>query len=166
MSDAQPDGGFFPAVYDELKRLAAARLAGERSGYSLDATVLVHEAYPPAGRSEIRRPLWLLPGRGRRHAADPGRPRPPPQGRQARGARTIALDGEAPAQGADPDLVLDANDALERLAREDPSSAEVARHRLFAGLSIDETAEARGSPGPRRSASGPTPAPGSPQCCV
>jgi hypothetical protein len=44
----------------------------------------------------------------------------------------------------DPDLVLDVAAALERLAREDPSSAEVARHRLFAGLSIDEVAEALG----------------------
>jgi hypothetical protein len=40
-----PPGGFFPAVYHELKRLATARLAGERSGHSLDATALVHEAF-------------------------------------------------------------------------------------------------------------------------
>ncbi len=60
------------------------------------------------------------------------------------GARTIALDGDAPSLGADADLVLDIDAALERLAQEDPSSAEVARHRLFAGLSIDETAEAMG----------------------
>jgi RNA polymerase sigma factor (TIGR02999 family) len=64
--------------------------------------------------------------------------------RRGGGARTIALDGDAPALGADPDLVLDVDAALERLAREDPSSAEVARHRLFAGLSIDEAAEALG----------------------
>ena len=48
------------------------------------------------------------------------------------------------ALGADPELVLDADAALERPAREDPTSAEVARHRLFAGLSIDETALALG----------------------
>jgi hypothetical protein len=40
--------------------------------------------------------------------------------------------------------VLDVDAALERLAREDPSSADLARHRLFAGLSIEETAEALG----------------------
>jgi hypothetical protein len=44
MSDGPPNG-FFPVVYDELKRLAAARLAHERAGRSLDATALVHEAY-------------------------------------------------------------------------------------------------------------------------
>ena len=54
------------------------------------------------------------------------------------------MGGDAPAVGADPDLVLDVAAALERLAQEDPSSADVARHRLFAGLSIDETALALG----------------------
>jgi hypothetical protein len=44
-------GGSFPVVYDELKRLAAARLAGERSGHSLDATALVHEAYLRPGEA-------------------------------------------------------------------------------------------------------------------
>ena len=45
MSDAADDGGFFPRVYDELKVLAAARLAHEAPGHTLDATALVHEAY-------------------------------------------------------------------------------------------------------------------------
>jgi RNA polymerase sigma factor (TIGR02999 family) len=139
------NGDFFPAVYDELKRLAAARLAGERAGHSLDATALVHEAYVRLGgaasfadRSSFFRAAAvamqrILVDHARRRLA----------GKRG-GARTIALDGEAPALGADPDLVLDVDAALERLAREDPSSAEVARHRLFAGLSIDETALALG----------------------
>jgi RNA polymerase sigma factor (TIGR02999 family) len=45
MSNAPSDVGFFPLVYDELRRLASARLAGEAAGHSLDATALVHEAY-------------------------------------------------------------------------------------------------------------------------
>jgi hypothetical protein len=52
--------------------------------------------------------------------------------------------GDESSTGADPDLVLDVDAALERLAQEYPSSAEVARHRLFAGSSIDETADAMG----------------------
>jgi RNA polymerase sigma factor (TIGR02999 family) len=138
-----PPGGFFPAVYDELRRLAAARLAGERAGHSLDATALVHEAYLRLGeasfadRSGFFRAAAvamqrILVDRARRRKA----------ARRGGEARTIALEGEAPALGADPDLVLDVDAALERLAREDPSSAQVARHRLFAGLSIDEAAEA------------------------
>ena len=141
----EPPGGFFPAVYDELKRLAAARLAGERAGHSLDATALVHEAYLRlgaasfAGRSGFFRAAAvamqrILVDHARRRKA----------ARRGGGARTVALQGDAPALGADADLVLDVAAALERLAREDPTTAEVARHRLFAGLSIDETAEAMG----------------------
>jgi RNA polymerase sigma factor (TIGR02999 family) len=140
-----PPGGFFPAVYDELRRLAAARLAGERAGHSLDATALVHEAYLRLGaasfadRSGFFRAAavamqQILVDRARRRQA----------ARRGGGARTVALEGEAPALGADPGLVLDVDAALEPLAREDPTSAEVARHRLFAGLSIDESAEALG----------------------
>src|SRR5580692_3506830 len=48
-----PSGSFFPQVYDELKRLAAARLAGEDPGHSLDATALVHEAYLRLGEASF-----------------------------------------------------------------------------------------------------------------
>ena len=143
-----PPGGFFPLVYDELRRLAAARLAGEGKGHSLDATALVHEAYLRLGeasfadRSGFFRAAAvamqrILVDRARRRRA----------GKRGGGARTLALDGDAPALGPDhdPDLVLDVDEALARLAVEDPSSAEVARYRLFAGLSIDEAAEALGS---------------------
>jgi hypothetical protein len=45
MSGSPPDGDFFPLVYDELRRLAAAKLAGEPAGHTLGAPALVHEAY-------------------------------------------------------------------------------------------------------------------------
>ena len=54
------------------------------------------------------------------------------------------FDADAPALGADPNLVLDVDAALGRLAREDATAAEVARLRLFAGLSVDEAALAMG----------------------
>lgn len=134
----------FPRVYEELKRLAAGRLKHERAGHSLDATGLVHEAYLRLGaasfadrsgffRAAAAAMQRILVDHARRRKAD-----------KRGGARTIALDGDAPDLCADPDLVLDIDAALERLSREDPSSAEVARHRLFAGLSIDETAEVMG----------------------
>jgi RNA polymerase sigma factor (TIGR02999 family) len=140
-----PPGGFFPAVYDELRRRAAARLAGEGGGHSLDATALVHEAYLRLGevsfadRSGFFRAAAVAM---RQILVDHARRRK--SARRGGGARTVALDGDAPTLGADPDLVLDVAAALERLAREDPSSAEVARLRLFAGLSIEEAAEAMG----------------------
>ncbi len=138
-------GEFFPVVYDELKRLAAARLAGETSGHSLDATALVHEAYLRLGEATFADRSGFFRAAAvamQRILVDHARRRK--AFRRGGGARTIALDGDSPALGADPDLILDVDAALERLAREDPSSAEVARHRLFAGLSTDETAEALG----------------------
>jgi RNA polymerase sigma factor (TIGR02999 family) len=141
----EPPGGFFPAVYDELKRLAAVRLAGEGPGHSLDGTALVHEAYLRLGEATFADRSGFFRAAAvamQRILVDHARRRK--TARRGGGARTIALDGDAPALGADPDLVLDVDAALQRLAREDRSSAEVARHRLFAGLSIDEIAEALG----------------------
>ncbi len=144
MSGEQPDG-FFPVVYDELRRLAAARLAHEADGHSLDATALVHEAYLRLGeavfadRSGFFRAAAvamqrILVDHARRRKAE----------KRGGGARTLALDDIGAARGDDPDFLLDVAEAVDRLASEDPGSAEVARHRLFAGLSIEETAEATG----------------------
>ena len=63
---------------------------------------------------------------------------------QGDGARKVVLDGVGAIQRLDPDLLLNIDEALARLAVEDPSSTEVARYRLFAGLTIEETAEALG----------------------
>ncbi len=145
MSEPDAPGGFFPLVYDELRKLASARLANEANGHSLDATALVHEAYLRLGdavfadRSGFFRAAAvamqrILVDNARRRKA----------GKRGGGNRTISFDGDAPSPGADPDLLLDIDDALSRLAAEDPTSAEVARYRLFAGLSIDEAAEAMG----------------------
>jgi hypothetical protein len=54
MTDAA-DGGFFPRVYDELELLAAARLADEAPGHTLDATALVHEVYLRLGDASFAR---------------------------------------------------------------------------------------------------------------
>jgi RNA polymerase sigma factor (TIGR02999 family) len=145
MSAAQPEDGYFPLVYDELKQLAATRLAGERAGHPLDATALVHEAYIRLGDASFsdRSGFFRAAAVAMQHIlVDHARRRK--AAKRAGGARTIALDGDAPDLGTDPDLVLDVDAALDRLTREDPTSAEVARQRLFAGLSIDETAEALG----------------------
>ena len=139
-----PPGGYFPVVYDELKRQAAARLAGERASHSLDATSLVHEAYLRLGAASFADRSGFFRAAAvamQRILVDRALCRKAAK-RSGGGARTIALDGDALAPGADPDLVLDVAAALERLACEDPSSAEVARLRLFAGLSAEGTASA------------------------
>jgi RNA polymerase sigma factor (TIGR02999 family) len=145
MSEPEPLGGYFPLVYDELKRLATARLAGEGKGHSLDATALVHEAYLRLGEASFADRSGFFRAAAvamQRILVDHARRRR--AGKRGGGERTLLLDGDAPSLGPDPDLVLDVDEALARLAVEDPGSAEVARHRLFAGLSIDEVAEALG----------------------
>ena len=75
--DPQASADLLPLVYDELRRLAAAKLAQEKPGQTLQATALVHEAYLTAGRGrpdpalEQSRPFLRRGGRG--HAADPRR---------------------------------------------------------------------------------------------
>jgi len=137
-----------PLVYDELRKLAAARLAQERPGQTLQATALVHEAYlrlvgddgPPwnsrghffaAAAEAMRR---ILVDRARRKAAAK---------RGGEFAR-IELDPDlALAPEVKEDLIaLDA--ALERLAAEYPVQAEVVKLRYFGGLSLPDAASALG----------------------
>jgi RNA polymerase sigma factor (TIGR02999 family) len=147
MSASPPDAdaGFFPLVYDELRRLAAAKLAGEPAGHTLDATALVHEAYLRLGdrafadRSGFLRAaavamqrILVDHARGKRAARRGGR------------ARQFAVGEADRVVVSDPDTVLDVAAALTELAAEDVTSADVARLRLFAGLSIDEAALALG----------------------
>jgi RNA polymerase sigma factor (TIGR02999 family) len=145
MSESPPDGGFFPLVYDELRRLAAAKLAGEPAGHTLDATALVHEAYLRLGggafadRSGFLRAaavamqrILVDHARRKRAARRCGRAR---QFALAEGDRVIV---------SEPDTLLDIDAALTRLAAEDATSADVARFRLFAGRTIDEAALALG----------------------
>jgi RNA polymerase sigma factor (TIGR02999 family) len=133
-----------PLVYDELRRLAAARLAHEAPGQSLDATALVHEAYLrlvgdqhfdncghffAAAAEAMRR---VLVDRARDRA------------RQKRGGefRQIDLTDIPGRADNDPNLLLSLDEALDKLATEDPAAAGVAKLHLFGGLSIDEAATA------------------------
>jgi RNA polymerase sigma factor (TIGR02999 family) len=145
MSEPDPQGGFFPLVYDELRRLAAAKLAHEPAGHTLDATALVHEAFLRLGgetsanrsgylRSAAVAMQHILVDHARRKRA----------AKRGGYARRFTLREGDRVTVADPDTLLDIAAALDRLSAEDPSSAEVARFHLFAGLNIDETAPALG----------------------
>jgi RNA polymerase sigma factor (TIGR02999 family) len=149
MSDAHvpiPVQGLFPVVYDELRRLAAARLAAEPAGHTLDATALVHEAYLRlAGASgfETRSQFFRAAAESmRRILVDHARKKRADK-RGGRGKRFDLVDADRVAV-PEPDTLLALDEALEKLAAEDPASADVARLRLFAGLSVDETADALG----------------------
>ena len=141
-----PPEGFFPLVYEELRRLAASKLAREPAGHPLDATALVHEAYLRLGggdsfegRSHFLRAAAvsmrriLVDHARHKRAAKRGGP-----------GRRFPIDEADRVVVDDPDTLLDVDEALGRLALEDPTSAEVARFRLFAGMTIDEAAEALG----------------------
>ena len=145
MSEPRRESGYFPLVYDELRRLAAAKLAHEPAGHTLDATALVHEAYLRLGsgassdRSGFLRDAAvamqrILVDHARRKRA----------AKRGGYARKFALQEGDRVTIADPDTLLDIDAALTRLAAEDPSSADVARFRLFAGRSIEEAALALG----------------------
>jgi len=135
-----------PLVYDELRRLAAAQLAREKPGQTLDATALVHEAYLRlagkrsfAGKSHFFRAAAeamrrILVDQARKKRAE----------KRGGAAVRFALSEADRVVLPDPDTLLAVDEALARLAVEDPASAEVARLRLFAGLALEEAAEALG----------------------
>jgi RNA polymerase sigma factor (TIGR02999 family) len=136
----------FPLVYDELRRLAAAKLAQEKPGQTLQATALVHEAYLRLVGSEAG-VHWNSRGHFitaaveamRRILVDNARRKKTEKhgGRRKR----IDLSQCEPISEADPDAILDLNEALTILAGEDPEAAAVAKLRIFAGLSVEEAAQ-------------------------
>ena len=145
--DAQAAGELLPLVYEELRKLAAARLAAEASGNTLNATALVHEAYlrlvgPVDGA------CWDSRGHFFAAAAEAMRRILVDAARRKRtekhGGRRRRVD--LPDVPAEPDIVdekllaLDA--ALTQFAVEDPVAARLVELRHFAGLSIDEAAAA------------------------
>jgi RNA polymerase sigma factor (TIGR02999 family) len=145
-----------PLVYDELRKLAAQKLAEEKPGQTLEATALVHEAYlrlvrPVSGDASPRdEPHWD----GRRHffaaAAEAMRRilinRARDRGRRKRGGgwRRLRLEHIDFSLAEPPDELLDLNDALDRLVQVDPVCAELVKLRFFAGLTLDEAAETLG----------------------
>jgi len=145
--DRQAAADLLPLVYDELRKLAAARMADEMPGHTLSATALVHEAYlrlvgpASAGRFENRRHFFAAAAEAmRRVLVDHARNR----GRQKRdgGGRPVPL-AEIPGRcDDDPHLLIALDESLVRLGTEDTVAADVAKLHLFAGLSIDATAEA------------------------
>ena len=137
-----------PLVYDELRKLAAARMAQEQPGQTLQPTALVHEAWLrlTTGQSEqwngrshffgaaaeaMRR---ILIDNARRKQAE----------KRGSGAIRVELDRFTIATEATDETVLAVNEALEVLALDDPAAAEVVKLRFFVGLSNEEVGRALG----------------------
>jgi RNA polymerase sigma factor (TIGR02999 family) len=147
--DRRAAADLLPLVYAELRRLAAAQLAREKPGQTLNATALVHEAYlrlvGPADeeRWQSRGHFFAAAAEAMRHIlVDIARRK----GRKKReGERVrLSLDAVEPAAAAPYDDLLALDEALTRLAGVDPAAAELVNLRYFAGLTIPQAAEALG----------------------
>ncbi|MEO8430800.1 MAG: ECF-type sigma factor [Acidobacteriota bacterium] len=134
-----------PLVYGELRRHAAHLFRRERSDHTLQPTAVVHEAWlrmPPSGPWSNRSQFFAVAGRLMREVLiDHARRRA--AAKRGGGATRLAFDGEVetPAGEKGVDL-LALDEALERLDAVDQRQARVVELRYFAGLSIEETAEA------------------------
>ena len=147
--DAKAADELLPLVYEELRKLAAARMANESAGHTLQPTALVHEAWLRLAGSDanvqfanrahffaaaaeaMRR---ILIERARRKGA----------GKRGGDWQRIDLDKVEIAAEADDDTLLLVNEALEKLAQEDANAAEIAKLRFFGGLTLDEAAQVLG----------------------
>jgi RNA polymerase sigma factor (TIGR02999 family) len=146
-NDPQAAGELLPCVYEELRALAAAQLANEPAGHTLQPTALVHEAYLRlAVRPDFASRSHFLAAAGeamRRLLIDHARKKR--AGKRGGTARRIAIDpDQLPGRPFDPDDLIEVDGALTRFAKIDPTAAKLAALRLFTGLSVEETGDALG----------------------
>ena len=144
--DPQAAGELLPLVYEELRKLAAAKMAVEKPGQTLQATALVHEAWLRMGGGQ--QPQWqgraqffTAAGEAMRRILIEQARRKSRQKRGGDEAREEFHESQIELQ-APSDEVLAIHDALDRLAVEDPVAANVVKLRYFVGLSLPEVAEA------------------------
>jgi RNA polymerase sigma factor (TIGR02999 family) len=147
--DPQAAEQLLPLVYDELRKLAAAWLARERPGHTLQPTALVHDAYlrlvagEQAQLFNSRGLFFAAAAKAMRrilvnHARDRNRLK------RGGGRARLELLDQAGSLAQDPDLVLSLDELLTRLDEEDTTAAQVAHLHLFGGLSVEEAGEALG----------------------
>jgi len=148
--DPQAASQLLPLVYAELRKLAARKLSHEASGQTLQPTALVHEAYLRLVRAEQE---YTWDSRGhffaaaaeamRRILIDNAR-RKKSEKHGGKLARRELQDADALVEENDPDSLLALDEALSKLAAEEPETARLVELRFFAGLTNDQAAEALG----------------------
>jgi RNA polymerase sigma factor (TIGR02999 family) len=145
--DPKAAADLLPLVYDELRKLAAARMAEEKSGQTLQATALVHEAYLRLVGNDVAA-QWNSRGHFFAAAAEAMRRILVESARRKRTAKhggqlaRVPIEEVAPVMPDLPDDLLALDEALILLAAEDPRKAELVKLRYFAGLSVEQAAEA------------------------
>ncbi|MCG8653866.1 MAG: sigma-70 family RNA polymerase sigma factor [Pirellulales bacterium] len=148
--DCDASDALFAAVYDDLRQLARDRMAKEQAGHTLQPTDLVHESFVRligadqqqdwqskahffAAASEAMR--WILVDHARRKKAAK---------RGGKLARVQAQPEELPAEKASEDEILAVDEAVEKLASQDPQKADLVKLRYFGGMTLKEAAIALG----------------------
>jgi RNA polymerase sigma factor (TIGR02999 family) len=137
-----------PLVYEELRKLAAIRMANEPAGQTLQATALVHEAWlrlvgPEAHVWSNRYHFFAAAAEAmRRILIDNARRKQRPK--HGWGWQRVDLDQVNVAIQTDDDTLLLVDEALTRLEQEDPQKAELVKLRYFAGMTIPEAGKALG----------------------
>ncbi len=142
----QAAADLLPLIYDELRKLAAARMAAEKPGHTLSPTALVHEAYVRlvgdqqfdgrghffAAAAEAMRRILVNHARDRKRL------------KRAGSRMRLELLDQVGSLALDPDLVLSIDELLTLLGQEDAAAARVAQLHLFGGLSVEKAGEALG----------------------
>jgi RNA polymerase sigma factor (TIGR02999 family) len=146
--DPQAAHQLLPLIYEELRKLAAAKMAQEQPGQTLQPTALVHEAWLRlVGGQEVR-----FEGRGHFFAAAAEamrrilieRARQKRSLKRGAGAERVNLEELDLAIMADDDTLLAVDEALTKFAKEDPDAAEFIKLRFFAGFTTEEAAQVLG----------------------
>lgn len=138
-----------PLVYDELRRVAAARMAGNAAGHTLQPTALVHEAWlrlvgkEAEAQFQNRTHFFAAAAEAMRHILIDHARRKQAL-RHGGGQQRVDADALEIAAPADDDELLAVNAALDRLAQADPAKAELVKLRYFVGMTIEEAAAALG----------------------
>jgi RNA polymerase sigma factor (TIGR02999 family) len=139
-----------PLVYEELRKLAAAKLANEKPGLTLQATALVHEAYLRMIGERGSQPVWDSPGHFFAAAAEAmrriliERARRVVQDRRGGAWARIELGDGLAARSVKPDELLVVDEALSRLEQEAAEVAQLFKLCYFCGHSVEEAAEILG----------------------
>jgi RNA polymerase sigma factor (TIGR02999 family) len=147
--DRQAAEQLLPLVYDELRKLAARRLARERPGQTLQATALVHDAYlrlvdrETAQRWDSRGHFFAAAAEAMRRILVENARRKQAEIRGGDRQRVELAEADWLSR-ATPDELVALDDSLARLAEDDSASAEAFKLRLFAGLSIEDAAHCLG----------------------
>jgi RNA polymerase sigma factor (TIGR02999 family) len=139
----------FPLVYAELRKLAAAHMANERPGHTLQATALVHEAWLRLGGEvnaqwEGRRHFFGAAGEAMRRILVDHARRKQAERRGGGRAHLNVADLEIAAGETSDDQLLAVNEALERFVAVHPEDAELVNLRYFAGLTLEQAAASQG----------------------